>query len=77
MDIILVEDPLQIQTGQPDIPLSMKLICLGQGIPQKGNAAGNWINFLDLTGEVNVAPMECVYTGTILYFSFFFPSPPT
>ncbi|EED19078.1 laccase, putative [Talaromyces stipitatus ATCC 10500] len=59
MDIILVEDPLQIQRGQRDIPLSMKLICLDQKIPLKGNAAGNWINFLDLTGEVNVAPMEC------------------
>ena len=61
MDVIFVEDPLAIQKGQPDIPLSMKEICEKQNIPLKGNAAGNYNDFLNLTGEIDIAPMECGY----------------
>jgi len=64
MDVIFVEDPLAIQKTQPGIPTSMKEICKKQNIPLKGNAAGNYPDFLNLTGEVNIAPMEC---GCVLY----------
>jgi hypothetical protein len=59
MDVIFVEDPLAIQNAQPNIPTSMKEICKKQNIPLKGNAAGNYPDFLNLTGEVDIAPMEC------------------
>lgn len=59
MDVIFVEDPLEIQKAQPDIPTSMRDICKKQNIPLKGNAAGNYPDFLNLTGEVDIAPMEC------------------
>lgn len=51
MDVIFVEDPLGIQKGQPDIPISMEGICEKQNIPLKGNAAGNYKDFLNLTGR--------------------------
>ncbi|KAJ5965246.1 hypothetical protein N7481_011960 [Penicillium waksmanii] len=59
MDVIFVEDPLAIQNAQPNIPTSMEEICKKQNIPLKGNAAGNYPDFLNLTGEVDIAPMEC------------------
>lgn len=65
MDVIFVEDPLAIQKAQSGIPASMREICKKQNIPLKGNAAGNYPDFLNLTGEVDIAPMEC---GCVLIF---------
>ena len=65
-----VEDPLAIQKGQADIPLQMQEICKQQGIPLVGNAAGNFENFLDLNGEINVAPLECGYVFCCPKFLF-------
>jgi iron transport multicopper oxidase len=52
----LVEDPLAIQNGQPNIPTQMQKICKQQNIPLIGNAAGNTQDYLNLTGQVNIAP---------------------
>jgi iron transport multicopper oxidase len=52
----LVEDPLSIQAQQPNIPAGMKSICQKQNIPLVGNAAGNTQNYLNLTGQILVAP---------------------
>jgi iron transport multicopper oxidase len=53
--LTLIEDPLAIQKGQPNIPAQMQSICKAQNIPLIGNAAGN-TNFTNLTGQVKVAP---------------------
>jgi len=52
----LIEAPLELQATQPNIPTQMQSICKAQNIPLAGNAAGNTVNYLDLTGSVNVAP---------------------
>ncbi|KAL7937529.1 Cupredoxin [Trichoderma chlorosporum] len=49
-----VEAPLEIQK-QFTIPDDHLAVCAASGWPTKGNAAGNTVNFLDLTGE-NKAP---------------------
>jgi iron transport multicopper oxidase len=56
--LTLIEDPLAIQKGQPNIPSQMQSICKAQGMPLVGNAAGNSKNYLDLKGQVVVAPLE-------------------
>lgn len=51
----LVEDPMTLQKTQNTIPAGMQSICKSQNIPLVGNAAGN-TNFLNLTGQITVAP---------------------
>jgi iron transport multicopper oxidase len=51
-----VEDPLAIQNRQPKIPAQMQNICKQQNIPLIGNAAGNTQNYLNLTGQIEIAP---------------------
>ena len=56
-----IEAPLDIPaalrnaTGDDTIPRDHIAACAVDGTPTKGNAAGNSVNFLDLTGE-NVSP---------------------
>jgi iron transport multicopper oxidase len=47
----LVEAPDKLQ-AQLTIPHDHLKICEAQGIPTKGNAAGNTKNYLNLTGAV-------------------------
>lgn len=54
--LTLIEAPLHIQATQPSIPTEMQSICKAQNIPLTGNAAGNSVNYLDLDGEVRIAP---------------------
>ncbi|OCK76302.1 multicopper oxidase [Lepidopterella palustris CBS 459.81] len=56
--LTLIEAPLAIQSGQPNIPSQMQSICKAQSIPLAGNAAGNSQNFIDLHGQIKIAPLE-------------------
>jgi len=50
--IVLVEDPLAIQANSSQaLTANMLEMCSNSNISTKGNAAGNYENFLDLTGQ--------------------------
>ena len=52
LSIVLVEDPLSLQTNSSQqLTANMLEMCTNSNISSKGNAAGNYENFLDLTGE--------------------------
>lgn len=59
--LTIVEDPLRLQDTQSRIPHQMKHICKKQSIPLEGNAAGNSDNYLDLTGQITIAPLTYGY----------------
>lgn len=50
-----IEAPTQLQSGKA-IPQAAKDQCKAQGIPTAGNAAGNTVNYHDLTGANTVCP---------------------
>jgi iron transport multicopper oxidase len=50
-----VEAPLEIQRAIPAIPADHLAVCEKSGMPTRGNAAGNTVDLLDLSGE-NVPP---------------------
>ena len=52
----LIEAPTQLQTQRLPIPQAFKDQCTAQGIPTAGNAAGNTVNFHNLTGANTVSP---------------------
>ncbi|CRG91824.1 hypothetical protein PISL3812_08878 [Talaromyces islandicus] len=56
--LTIVEDPLRLQDTQSRIPERMQHICRKQSIPLEGNAVGNSDDFLDLTGQVVIAPLN-------------------
>lgn len=49
-----VEAPLHLQSQ--NVPADQYQVCKDQGLPYKGNAAGNTKNFTDLDGANNVPP---------------------
>jgi iron transport multicopper oxidase len=51
-----IEAPAQLVAQKPYIPASHRVVCDNYGIPRKGNAAGNSVNWLDLTGANTQAP---------------------
>ena len=52
LSIVLVEDPLSLQSNSSQqLTANMLEMCTNSNISSKGNAAGNYENFLDLTGE--------------------------
>ena len=50
-----IEAPTQLQALKLYIPVSHRDVCTAQGIPMKGNAAGNTANYGDLTGANVIA----------------------
>lgn len=52
----LIEAPQELQRQRNPIPQAFKDQCTAQGIPTSGNAAGNTVNYHDLTGANTVAP---------------------
>lgn len=54
--LTLIEAPLELQATQPNIPAQMQSICKAQNIQLAGNAAGNTVDYLNLTGDIRVAP---------------------
>jgi iron transport multicopper oxidase len=55
---VLVENPLALQDQHIHIPDEMQKNCAAQNISLQGNAAGNWEDYTDLTGQILVAPLE-------------------
>ncbi|KAH9212454.1 Cupredoxin [Leptodontidium sp. 2 PMI_412] len=53
-----IEAPTELQAAKIYIPVSHRDVCDVQGIPRKGNAAGNSNNYLDLTGANVVADTD-------------------
>jgi hypothetical protein len=53
--LTLIEDPIALQTSQSTIPAGMQTVCKAAGIPLKGNAASNTVDYLNLTGQ-NLVP---------------------
>lgn len=52
LNIVLVEDPLSLQSNDTQqLTANMLDVCANSNISTKGNAADNYENFLDLTGE--------------------------
>lgn len=56
--LTIVEDPMTLQETQSIISAEMLAMCAVQSIPLAGNAAGNTEDYLDLTGENTVAPLD-------------------
>lgn len=54
----IIEAPEELQRSQKVIPPGMGQICNSQGIPMTGNAAGNSKDYLNLTGQNDVAMMS-------------------
>jgi len=52
---MIIEDPLGLQKTQT-IPDAANMQCQSQNIPTQGNAAGNTVNYTDLTGANTVCP---------------------
>lgn len=62
--LVFVEDPEQIQKHQSTISENHKQVCKDIHVPVQGNAAGNFENFLDLTGQnLQVAPLPEGFTS--------------
>lgn len=65
----MIEAPLELQKSQK-IPEGHLDQCKAQGLPTAGNAAGNTVDFLDLTGEnkspprlpAGLAPLICLFS---------------
>ncbi|KAH7410864.1 Cupredoxin, partial [Cadophora sp. MPI-SDFR-AT-0126] len=53
-----IEAPTELQAAKLYIPVSHRDVCDAQGIPRKGNAAGNSNNYLDLSGANVVAETD-------------------
>jgi hypothetical protein len=64
--LTIVEDPLSLQDTQSSIPEQMRHICRKQSIPLEGNAAGNSDNYLNLTGQITIAPLTYGYVPCCL-----------
>jgi iron transport multicopper oxidase len=54
----IIEAPDVLQKSKPYIPTSHKTACKLQKISMKGNAAGNYKNWLDLTGANTSPPLD-------------------
>jgi iron transport multicopper oxidase len=54
----IIEAPDVLQNSKPYIPNSHKTACKLQKISMKGNAAGNYKNWLDLTGANTSPPLD-------------------
>jgi iron transport multicopper oxidase len=55
LGMLMVEAPTQLQE-RSRIPQQHYDVCAAAGVPSKGNAAGNFNNFLDLTGQNTQQP---------------------
>ncbi|PMD41129.1 Ferroxidase [Hyaloscypha variabilis F] len=53
-----IEAPTQLQALKLYLPISHKNVCANQSIALKGNAAGNAVNYADLSGQNTVVAKE-------------------
>ena len=58
MAMTFIEAPTELQKLKLDILDSHHKVCEKQGIKMRGNAAGNDVNWLDLTGAPTEPPLE-------------------
>jgi iron transport multicopper oxidase len=58
MAITFIEAPTELQKLNLVIPDNHRQACQLQGIKMQGNAAGNTVNWLDLTGAPTEPPLE-------------------
>jgi iron transport multicopper oxidase len=51
LGLVLIEAPDELRATQAQVSPSMQQICKGQGIPTSGNAMGNTVNWMDVSGQ--------------------------